>query len=140
MLARGKCGAEDRGELAAADGRECRQRIGKCRAMMLDRRIDHRGLARQPGIVDAGAAADPIGAGAAEQRCGDRRRGGGVADAHLAEAQQVGVLGDRVIAGRNGGEEIGFGHRRRDGEVGGRPLDLQRHDLQLRRRRRGRAG
>ena len=69
------------------------QRIGKCRAMMLDARIDHRRLARQPGIVDAGAAADPVGAGAAEQCCGDRCCGRGVADAHLAEAKQVGIRG-----------------------------------------------
>ena len=68
--------------------------------------LDGRRLALQAGIVDAGAAPDPAGRVAAEQR---RRDGGGrrgVADAHLAEAEQVGVARHRVVAGRDGGEEI----------------------------------
>ena len=90
------------------------QRIGKRRAMMRSSAgVDRRGLALQAGIVDAGAAPDPVAACAAEQCRRDRCRRRGVADAHLAEAEQVGILGDRVIAGRHGGEEIRLVHRRR---------------------------
>ena len=90
------------------------QRIGERCAMCSARpRLDRRRLALQPGIVDAGAAPDPARRHAAEQRRGDRRRRRGVADAHLAEAEQVGVLVDRVVAGRHGGQEIRLVHRRR---------------------------
>ena len=70
-------------------------------------------LARQAVVVDAGAAAGPARAAAAEQRRGDRRRGGGVADAHLAEADEIGLRRHGVVAGRDRGEELLLGHRRR---------------------------
>ena len=81
--------------------------------MTVERAVDHGALAREAVVVDAGAAAGPARAAAAEQ--GRRERGGrgGVADAHLAEADQIAVRRHRVIAGRHRGEEFGFGHRRR---------------------------
>ena len=39
-------------------------------------------------------------------------------------------LGHGIVSGRDRGEEFGLRHRRRDREIGGRPLDLQRHDLE----------
>ena len=60
-------------------------------------------LARQTVVVDTGAAPDPRGDLAAGERGGDRGRGGGVADAHLAEHEQVGVERvDGVAAGGDG--------------------------------------
>ena len=67
-------------------------------------------LAREAGVVDAGAAAGPARAAAAEQRRRDRRGRGGVADAHLAEAHEIGLGRQRVVARRHGGEELRLVH------------------------------
>ena len=55
--------------------------------------VDDLALSRQAGIVEAGAAPCPTLAAAAEQRRGKGRRRGGVADAHLAEADEIGLAG-----------------------------------------------
>ena len=53
--------------------------------------VDNLALSRQAGVVESGAAPGPALAAAAEQRSGKSRGGGGVADAHLAEADEIGA-------------------------------------------------
>ena len=95
-----------------------------------ERRLDCRALPGEPVAVDAGAEAGKARA-AAEQCAGKRRGGGRVADAHLAEHDEIGVVRDLVVAGRNRLQERGLGHGRLLREVGGRLLQRQRHDAKL---------
>ena len=100
--------------------------------MARDRPVDHGALARQAVFIDAGAAAGPTRAAAAEQSRGDGRRRRGVADAHFAEANQIAVRRHCVVAGRHRGEEFPLAQRRLLGEVGGRRFERQRNDAQFR--------
>ena len=58
-------------------------------------------LAGQAGIVETGAAAghrlEPGAAGFADQAVGEQRGGGGVADAHLAEAHHVAAVFKEIV-------------------------------------------
>ena len=99
--------------------------------MPRERGIDHGALARQAVFVDAGAAAGPARAAAAEQSRGDGRRRGGVADAHFAEANEIAVRRNRAVAGCHRGEEFLLGQCRLLGEVGGRRFERQRNDAQF---------
>ena len=113
-LARRQRRAEDGGELAAAERRRDPQRI-----------VEHGGVARERAArwrracASRPASSTPVprpaqrSAAAAEQRRGDRRRRRGVADAHLAEADEIGLRRHGVVAGRDGGEELLLVHRRR---------------------------
>ncbi len=85
-------------------------------------------LRERPSIVDAGAAAGPLRAVAAEQSGRERRGSGGVADPHLAEANQIGVRPHRAVAGCDRGEKRCLVHRRFTGEVGGRYFEIERRD------------
>ena len=99
MPPRGEHGACDRRELAAAKRCRHRQRIAENVAMEIQRGLDRRALARQPVVVDAGAAAGPARRAAAEQgraQHGRRRR---VRDTHLADRQQIAIVGHGAIAG-----------------------------------------
>ena len=93
--------------------------------------IDGGELAGEALVVDAGAAAGPVATGAAKQAGGDGCRGGGVADAHFAEADEVEIGRHRIIAGRDGAKEIGLVHRRCLGEVAGGALELEWDDREL---------
>ena len=99
-------------------------------AMPRDRRAHGVGLALEPRVVDARAAADPILRLAAVERMIDRGRDGRVADAHFAQAQQIGLRGERLHA---------EGHRRRAGlfverrflrDVAGRLLEREFENFQ----------
>ena len=57
--------------------------------MAVERAVDDVALSRQAVVVDAGAAAGPACAAAAEQGGCDRGRRRGVADAHFAEADEI---------------------------------------------------
>ena len=98
--------AENGGKFAAAERRSDRERIVQQPGMTRERRIDDGALARQAVLVDAGAAAGPARAAAAEQGRRDGRGRRGVADAHFAEADEIAVRRDRVVAGRHRGEEF----------------------------------
>ena len=111
-----------------------RQFCASCLAHDLDRILDGRGafhdgcdggtLAVEPGVVDTGAATDPRRRVAAEQ-CPRQRGGGGrVADADLAEHEQVGV--ERVDGGDRLSDDIVEPRRRHRGleaDVAGRAAD-----------------
>ena len=95
-----------------------------------DGRGDRVRLAREPGVVHAGAAPDPVVGRAAIERVEDRRRDGRVGDPHLAEAEEVDAARDRLHA---------VGDRRRAGsfvegvlrdDVRGRLVERQLEDLQ----------
>ena len=127
--------AEDGGKLAAAERRGDRQRIVEHGGMAGERAVDDRALAREAFIIDAGAAAGPARAAAAEQRRRDRRRRRGIADAHLAQADQIALRRDRVVAGGHRGEEFLLVQRGLFGEIGGRLVERERDDAQLSARR-----
>ena len=120
-------GGDDRGgdgdELGAAHLAEHVQRIGDPGDAA--HRLLHGGaLHRQRGVVDAGAAADPCRRLAAGERRGHRRRDGCVADAHLADHEEVAVEG--VDGGPGDVDDLGEPfrrHRRLDADVAGRLAD-----------------
>ena len=74
--------------------------------MTRERAVDDGALARQAVFVDAGAAAGPARAAAAEQSRGDGGGRRGVADAHLAEADEIALRRHRLVSGRDRGEEF----------------------------------
>ena len=81
-------------------------------------------LAVEALVVDTGAAADPGGHLAATERRGDGGRRGGVADAHLAEHEQVGVEPvDGVAPGGGRLLEALERHRRLEPDVAGGTAD-----------------
>jgi hypothetical protein len=83
-------------------------------------RLDGGQLAGQAGVVDTGAAAGAGLGREAEEDGGDGGGRGGVADAHLAQDQQVGVQpGHGVAAGLHTGPEPGRVEGRLAGQVAG---------------------
>ena len=110
MAARGERGAKDGGKLAAAEDHARGERICVMGLVAGEACVDHRALPRQAGIVEAGAAPGPALAAAAEQRSGKSRRSRGVADAHLAEADEIGACRHGIVAGRHGLDELRLGH------------------------------
>ncbi len=93
----------DRHQLGAADLAQDLDRVGD--AGDAAHRLLHGGaLAGEALVVDAGAAADPRRGLAAGERGRDGGRRCGVADAHLAEHEQVGV--ERVDRGDRGGDDL----------------------------------
>jgi hypothetical protein len=134
VAARRQHGAQDRRKLPPAHGSGKRQRVAAQRLVARQRGIDRPRLARQSGIVDTGAASRPIHARAAEQSAGQRGGDGGVADAHLAQAQQIGAGLDGIVAGRNGGEKLPLVHRRPGSEVSRRAVEFERHHAEVRTR------
>ena len=123
--------AEDRRQLPPAEPTQHFQRVGQRRTVARDRGFDHVALPREAGRIDARAVPDPIGRGTTEQRQRDRRRGGRVGDAHLADAEQVDAVRQRRHAALDRREAVGFRHRRGLGEVGGRPVEVERDDGKL---------
>ena len=81
--------------------------------MARKRAVDDVALSGKPQIVDAGAAAGPALTAAAEQGGRDRRSRGGVADAHFAEAEEIALRLDGIIARGDGGDEFGLAERGR---------------------------
>lgn len=127
--------AENGGEFASAERRRQPARIAVRARMSRKRAIDHRPLAREALLVEAGPAAGKALGAAAEQRGRQRRGARGVADAHFAETDEIGVGGHRRVAFRDGGEECVSVHRGRAREVGGRRIEHKRNHAQVRLRR-----
>ena len=106
MAAGGERGAEDGGKLAAAEDHARGERVRVMGLVTGEPCVDDLALSRQAGIVEAGAAPGPTLAAAAEQRRGKRRGRGGVADAHLAEADEIGACRHRIVADRHSVDEF----------------------------------
>ena len=70
------------------------ERIVQHAGVPRERAVDDAALARQAVFIDAGAAAGPARAAAAEQCRGDGRRRRGIADAHLAQAERDRMSGE----------------------------------------------
>ena len=96
--------AGHRGDLAAAEPAQHLERVVEMPGMARERRLHGSDLAREAVVVDAGAAPDPVRGLAAVKRGVDRRRDRGVADAHLADAEEIGAAGDRLHAEGHGGD------------------------------------
>jgi hypothetical protein len=96
----------------------------------LDRAAHHIGLVRHAAGIEPGARPHPILRPATMQRKRDGRGDGGVADAHLADAQQIRPLGHRLHAIDHDGGAVGLLHRRIAGDVAGRLLERQFIDLE----------
>src|SRR3954462_6584110 len=79
-MPRGERGAEDGGKLASTERCGDAQRIAENAAVSCEARVDRRALALEAALVDAGALPGIACAAAAEQRRGDCRGRGGIAD------------------------------------------------------------
>jgi hypothetical protein len=91
MLACGECRTQDGGELAPAERGRDAQRIVEQICVTHQRAVDHGLFVRKARVVDPGAASGPAHATASEQCRRNRGRRRGVADAHLAKAEQIGL-------------------------------------------------
>src|SRR3546814_4360216 len=92
-------------------------------------------LARDAMPIDPGPRPDPSRHPAREAARAERRGGGRIADAHLAEHDEVEVGVDHRRAAVQRVEAFGFAHRGVGGEIGGRPVEVERDDHQLQPRR-----
>ena len=79
-------GTGDGRQLTAAKPAQQIERIRRFRQMKAHTCCNHAPLRRQPVALNAGAGPRPGDGASAEKRMCQRRRGGGVADAHLTEA------------------------------------------------------
>ena len=131
LLTRGEDGAEHRGDLAPTEPREDRQRIGEHAGVMHERAVDGIGLAGQAGIVDARAAPDPVGTPAAEERGIERGGHRGIADPHLADAEEVGAARHGLHAVGDGRRAHAVVHGRTLRDVAGRQLQRQLENAQV---------
>ena len=61
----------------------------------------------------------------------ERRRRRGIGDAHLTDREQVAVRRHGSISDVDGGKKFVGVHRRRDGEIAGRPFQFDRHHAQF---------
>ncbi len=122
--------AEQGRRFAAAERHRDAQRIAAMRRVPGERRIDRCALASKPLVVEAGAAAGPARAVAAEQGRRQRRRGGRVANAHFAEAEQIGSGLDCLVAGADRLQEHGFRHGGPEGEIVRGRVEVEREHPQ----------
>ncbi len=123
-------GAQDSRELAAAERRRGAQRLVQHAAVPREAAIDDVALARESRLVDAGAASRPARAAATEQRRRDGGRRRRIADAHLAEADQVTLRRHGPIASRHGGEKFVLAHGRLLGEISRRLIERERRNAE----------
>src|SRR6476619_2468517 len=96
------------------------------RLMALEPRVDRFAFSRHACIVEASAAPCPTLAATAEQRRGKRRCRRGVADAHLAEANEISACRHRVVSGRHSLGELRLGHSLILREISGGGIELER--------------
>jgi hypothetical protein len=99
--------------------------------MEIQCRLDRRALARQPVVVDAGAAAGPARRAAAEQGRAQRCRRRRVRNAHLADRQQIAIVGHGAISGIDRFEVLIRAHRRAFREIARRTFEFDRHYAEL---------
>ena len=98
-LRRGDDGTGQRGNLQATDASEdlLRRRRSSGNLVRAKRCRDDAGLVAHALCIEPGAGADELLGRRAEQRCGDGRGSRRVADAHLAEDDEVGAIVDRAL-------------------------------------------
>ena len=119
---------DEAGDLEATEIGQRGERPGVRRApVALDGRRDHRDLVPPRVVVEPGPAARRVLGGYAGERCHERRRRGRVADAHLADADDVDATTpeplDRAQAHLDRSTGLPVGHRRHDREVRGAVRD-----------------
>ena len=124
-------GARHRRQFAPAEPAHDLERIVERVRMRRDARLDDGGLAANAGLVDTGARPDPVGRPAAVARAAERGGDGRVADAHLADAQQIGARVELRHAERDGVEKVHLVHRRSLREIAGRRVERQRVDAEI---------
>ncbi|MCY1497284.1 hypothetical protein D9M68_312450 [compost metagenome] len=98
--------------------------------MQRHRLLDSGDLALQYLAFGTGTRTDPFLGGATVEAKIDRRRNGGVTDAHLADAQQIRAAGDRLHAESHCGRAIPLRKCRFLGDVAGRIFERQVEDLE----------
>ena len=123
--------ARDRRKLPPADAAERGQWIAACLGVPRERRVDHGRLAREPVGIDTGPRPYPGRTVAAKKRRRERGCGGGVADSHLAEAEQVRTAIDRSHARLQHCDAVCLAERRRLRHVLGGRVEIERHYRQF---------
>lgn len=96
LHAGGEDGAGNRRDLASAKTAHDFQRIGQVVLVEFHGSFHRRDLAGHDLTFRAGARTGPLFCRAAIKREIDRRRNGGVADAHFADAEKIGAAGNRL--------------------------------------------
>ena len=99
--------------------------------MTSQRAVDGIRLAGKAGIIDAGAATDPVSAGAAIKGGIDGGSDRGVADAHFANADEIRLAGDRLHAIGDGGGAHLVVQRRLQRDIAGGQFQRQFEDAQV---------
>jgi hypothetical protein len=117
-------------DLAPAQPAQHFERIIEMALVQRHRGFNGRDLARQHVAFRPGARADPVDRRSAIERVEDCRRNGGVADAHLADAQKVGAAGNRLHAERHRRSTGALVHGGFNRDIGGRHFQRQVEDLQ----------
>ena len=128
--ARGDDRAGYRREFAPADAAQDLERIAAMAAVQRDRRIDRLGLAAHHRRIRARARPDPVGAAAAVEHAKHGRGDGRIADAEIAEAEEIGAACDRLHAVGHGGGAAAFVERGLARDVAGRQMQREVEDLQ----------
>ena len=130
---RGDQEADPGRDVRRAEGRQSGHRVGDPGAGAVQGALDQRGLGGQGRVVDPGAAAGDLGRRETEGGRDQRGRRGRVADAHVADDQQVGAGGDLLGGdGGTGGQRslrLGRGQGVLAVDGAGGPPDLVRPDL-----------
>ncbi len=129
--ARRQYSTRDGRKLTPANPAHDLQRIVEGRAVSHHRRLDHLCLSIDAHLIDTGPRSRPVGARTAIEATTDRRRGRGVADAHLADTQEVDTVGHLFHAERDRCQELRLAHRRGLGEIDGRLIQVERAYLKL---------
>jgi len=121
----------DRGQFAPAERCRHGKRIAEDCTVPIQRRLDRRTLAREPRVIDAGAATCPDRRVAAEQRCTQHRRRRRVCDTHLAHREQIAIRRHGSVSCIDRGQKLIRVHCRGDGEVVRGSVEFDRHDAQF---------
>ncbi len=119
-----------RRDLAAAEPAHDLERIVEMVTMQRHRLFHRRDFALEHLAFRTGAGSHPVTRRTAVERIVDRRRNRRIADAHLADAEQVGAVSDRLHAECHGRGAIALGKCCLLGDITGRIIERQIEDFQ----------
>src|SRR5215472_6859664 len=130
-MPRGEARSEKRGKLAPTKGRGDVQRIVENGGVTRQPLIDHCLLAPKSLFIDAGAMTGKARSAAAEKSRRDSGGCRGIADAHLAQNHEIGVVWYRLVASSHRIEEFSLVHGGSVGKIYCGALEIEREHLQF---------